>query len=118
MKVNVRLVTPISLPATAQKHLRNLALAGMPEEVCGAIYTHNIIVQYKNTFTGDRRHGFDFKLSPSNDIKAIWHSHPTGPDKLSDDDIVCIRELIENGYNFRHILVTPKEIMEYEAVLL
>lgn len=117
LQLNVNIVVPTICPRT-MKQLMHLALAGLPEEVCGAVYHHDIVVQYVNTYCGDKKHGFDFELNPTPDIKAIWHSHPNGRLLPSDDDLPCMRALVEHGFNFHHIIVTTKEVVEYEAVLI
>ena len=111
-------VEPPSISDKAQVDLQVLAIEGYPFEVCGAIYTHEIIVQYPNTFSGDHRKGFDMEIDLHRDIKAIWHSHPGGLTTPSQDDLPCIKFLTEHGYTFHHIIVTHKAVFEYRAELV
>jgi proteasome lid subunit RPN8/RPN11 len=101
----------IEIPFGVQKHLRYLAIQGFPYEVCGILHEHNIIHQYPNTFHGDRRHGFDMEVDIQDcSIRAIWHSHPLGPDGPSDDDFPCIQSLAMHGVHYPWLIVTPKTI--------
>lgn len=107
----------LQIPDYLIKELRFLAIQGYPYEVCGVLHTHNIIHQYPNTFCGDRKHGFDMEINVQDDtIKALWHSHPDGPDEPSADDLPCMRMLIDHGYNFPWIIVTPKAVTEWLGV--
>lgn len=103
--------SPFLLSKEIKTNLRNMALAGAPYEVCGVIHHHNIIHQYPNTFCGDKLHGFDMEVDLNHaDIKAVWHSHPIGPDHLSDHDIRCMELLASEGFCFPWVVVTPGSI--------
>jgi proteasome lid subunit RPN8/RPN11 len=98
-----------------QTHLVHLALAGYPREVCGVVFSHDIIVQYRN-ISPDPEHNYDAEIDMGdNDIKAIWHSHPNGPNTPSDTDLQFIEHCERHGMHFRHIIVTLKGVFEYEA---
>ena len=58
--LELRLVS--SLSAKMIDDLRYLAIAGYPNEVCGIVYRHDIIIQYPNTFCGNKEHGFDMEI--------------------------------------------------------
>jgi proteasome lid subunit RPN8/RPN11 len=108
---NIEPVDPTFLLTNQIKHdLQNLAADGYPLEVCGLIHHHGIIHQYPNTFCGDKHHGFDMEVDISNDVKAIWHSHPTGPEGLSDDDIEAMGLFADQGFDFPWIVVTLKGV--------
>ena len=96
------------------KDLQNLAFDGYPLEVCGLIHDHNIIHQYPNTFCGDKHHGFDMEVDIADDVKAIWHSHPTGPEGLTGDDLECMELLANRGFNYPWIVVTLKTVTAWE----
>lgn len=98
---------PFLLTDEVRSSLRVLALSGYPYEVCGLIHSHNIIHQYQNTYLGDTMHGFDMEVDIHNDIKAIWHSHPNGPDCVSDDDLRGMEALASQGFSYPWIIVTP-----------
>lgn len=106
------------LPNQVASDLRTLAIQGMPEEVCGVVFTHGTILQLPNTFCGDKRHGFDMEIEMSRTahIKAIWHSHPTGPDFPSEQDKPSMNRLMEYGFDFPWIIVTPKHITTWRAI--
>lgn len=110
-------VADLNLSIKSKKDLRILALQGMPEEVCGIICPHNIIVQLPNTFAGDRCHGFDMEVDMGNSghIKAIWHSHPTGPDFPSKDDIPSMNLLAERGLTYPWLIVTHKHVTAWRV---
>lgn len=105
------------LPPKVVNDLVNLAVAGMPYEVCGLIYEHDIVVQYPNISCGNKKHSFDMEADIC-DAKAMWHSHPLGPDHPSNDDLPCIEHLLRMGINIRHVIVTPKSVQEYTARLV
>jgi proteasome lid subunit RPN8/RPN11 len=107
---------PTLSPKTAES-LVTLALAGLPYEVCGLIYEHDIVVQYPNISCGNKKHSFDMEADIC-DAKAMWHSHPTGPDYPSEDDLPCIETLLNLGIDIRHIVVTPKSVNEFTARLV
>jgi proteasome lid subunit RPN8/RPN11 len=107
-------VDNLNLPDSVKNDLIIMAMTGMPYEVCGLIHPHNIVHQYQNTFCGDRKHGFDMEVDIRNDtIKAVWHSHPTGPSEPSKDDYACMQQLAEHGFNFPWIIVTTNSITEW-----
>lgn len=112
--------TPIvTLSAQMRRDLVNLAIIGMPNEVCGVIHTHNIIHQYQNVFQGDKSRAFDMEIDigdPS--IKAIWHSHPRGLERPSADDVPCVESLLRCGLSFNYIIVTPRDVFEFKADLV
>lgn len=119
MKLNVSSVNPSSLTRHEQDCLRYMAIAAYPYETCGLIHKHNIIVELPNTFAGDHKLGYDMEFNLHDPtIKAIWHSHPNGLEVPSRDDIPCIQLLAERGFNFHHVIVTPKAVFEYEAKLI
>lgn len=117
MSVMLARVERMSIPARIAKDLRTLALQGMPYEVCGLVYQHNIIVQYPNISCGDKKHSFDMEADVA-DAKAMWHSHPTGPDMPTKDDMSCIEMLEKMGIHIGHIIVTPSTVHEYEALVI
>lgn len=95
------------------KMLRYLAIEGYPLEVCGAIYPHGV-VQYRNVHCEpDQNYDAEIDLE---DVKAIWHSHPDGPDAPSEQDIVFMNHCAAHGLHIHHIIVTPKSVHEYEVV--
>lgn len=115
---------PLSILALAAKQLREMCLAGKPQEVCGAIYYGDIVVQYPNILKNDQfsnDHHFaaaiDLQMN-GKDLRAVWHSHPSGPTEPSETDKDFMRVMAERGYTFNHIIVTPNEVVEYEAVLV
>lgn len=108
-------VEPSTISPHTQLALQYMAIEGWPNEVCGVIYTHGIVVQYPNTFCGDKTKGFDMEIDIVDDIRAIWHSHPGGMDHPSADDIPCIELLAQHGFTFHHVIVTPKAVHEFEA---
>lgn len=96
-----------------------MALVMLPYEACGLIHDHYIVHQYPNTFCGNKRQGFDFEFDPHDPtIRAMWHSHPLGMERPSDDDLPCIQMLLEHGFTFNHVIVTPKHVYEYKAELV
>jgi proteasome lid subunit RPN8/RPN11 len=106
------------IPLSVQKHLRHLTIQGFPYEVCGVLHQHNIIHQYPNTFDGDRRHGFDMEVDvEDSSIIAIWHSHPSGPDGLSDNDLPCVQSLALHGLHYPWLVVTPKKVTAWVGLL-
>jgi len=109
----LRQVPPILSPQQ-QDHLRVLAQQGCPNEVCGVVYEHDIIVQYTNVSpTPDKN--FDAEIDLEG-VKAIWHSHPNGPSHFSDDDLKFIGHCEAHGFRFRHILVLLDEVKEFEVL--
>jgi proteasome lid subunit RPN8/RPN11 len=104
---------PLSLSDQDVKNLRVMAIQGYPLEVCGAIYSHNIIVQHRNVHP-DPEHNYDAEIDIE-DVKAIWHSHPQGPITPSDTDIAFMECCVRHGIHIRHIIVTAKEVHEYEV---
>jgi hypothetical protein len=99
------------------KHLQNLAILGLPKEVCGLIYPGGVIVQYPNIHHRPQ-HAFDFEAPLDRDIQAMWHSHPHGLEAPSSDDLPCIKTLVDHGYFFHHIIVTSKRVLEYRPSLV
>lgn len=110
----LRQVSPILSPQQ-QDHLRVLAKQGYPYEVCGVVYEHDIIVQYNNV-SPTPEVNFDAEFDIADGVKAIWHSHPNGPNMLSDEDVSFIEQCEAQGFHFRHILVTPSEVKEFEVL--
>lgn len=106
-------VFPLIIPDMAADQLRHLAIQGMPFEVCGAIYKHNIIVQHQNVHP-EPEHHYDAEIDLE-EVKAIWHSHPVGPIGPSDNDLRFMQFCAEQGLSFHHIIVTTKEVHEYRA---
>ena len=101
-----------------RKHLRNLALQGMPNEVCGVVYEHDIIVQYQNC-SSNPEHSFDAEIDIGDvGVKAIWHSHPSGMDGPSADDLKFIEWCVAHDHNFHHIIVTSNTVNEFKAKLV
>ena len=98
------------------KHdLQILAKDGYPYEICGLLHPHGIIHQYENTFCGDHRKGFDMEVDiPDAQITAIWHSHPGGLERPSDDDVECMKHLVQHGYDFPWIIVTDKSVTAWK----
>jgi proteasome lid subunit RPN8/RPN11 len=110
MKVNE---VPLSLSDQDVTSLRYMAIEGYPLEVCGAIYAHNIIVQHKNVHP-QPDHNYDAEIDIA-EAKAIWHSHPKGPAGPSDDDVLFMNHCAQQGLHVHHIIVTTKEVHEYEV---
>lgn len=105
-------------PQQILNDLMMIAAEGFPLEVCGVIHSRNIIHQYPNTFAGDKRHGFDMEVDiDDRSIRALWHSHPFGPEEPSTDDIPCMDSLAQHGFNYPWIIVTPKSVTEWVGVL-
>lgn len=50
-------------------------------------------------------------------ILAIWHSHPCGPDGVSDNDLSCIQSLAIHGIHYPWIIVTPKTVTAWVCLL-
>lgn len=97
-----------------KQNLQDLAAGGFPQEVCGVVHTHNIVHQFPNTFCGDREHGFDMEIDIADEVKAIWHSHPTGPEGLSNDDRESMTLLADRGFHYPWIVVTLKTVTAWE----
>lgn len=117
--MDVKLSLVATLSQRDQDSLLDMAITGLPFEVCGLVHTHGIIHQYANLFCGDHRNGFDFEFDPHDPtIKAMWHSHPGGLESPSHDDIPCIKSLLEHGFTFNHIIVTPRRVLEYKVELV
>lgn len=104
---------PLTISDQAVKDLRYLAIEGYPNEVCGAIYSHGIIVQHKNVHP-DPAHNYDAEIDIE-DARAIWHSHPQGPTTPSDGDMLFMNFCAEHGLSVKHIIVTPYEVHQYEV---
>jgi len=114
----------LSILAQATKRLRELALAGVPNEVCGAIYYGDIVVQYPNIldnseFDNNSHYAaqVDMKMN-GKDLRAIWHSHPAGSLEPSKTDEEFMRTMVKRGHHFNHIIATPNQVVEYEAVFV
>jgi proteasome lid subunit RPN8/RPN11 len=110
-------VDPCTVPEETQKHLKNMAVLGMPHEVCGLIYHDGTIKQYPNIHHRPI-HAFDFDAPLDASIKYMWHSHPGGNERPSGDDIPCVRKLAELGFFFNHLIVTAKAVREYHPSLV
>jgi proteasome lid subunit RPN8/RPN11 len=115
--MDLKEVFPKTFGPHHESELRDLAATAMPEEACGIIYSHGIIVQYPNTFVGDKCHGWNMDVSYSDDIRCIWHSHPNGLQEPSRDDMPLIRGMAEAGFPFHHVIVTLAGVFEYEVYL-
>lgn len=108
----------LAWPKKVIADLRVLALGGYPNEVCGVIHEHAIIRQLPNTFCGDKAHGFDFEVDITDpSIRAVWHSHPNGPNQLSADDCECMHVMLEHGLRFPWIIVTPTCVTEWMGLI-
>lgn len=106
----IELPLPISTLAT----LRWFAAKCAPYEACGTIHKNFLVTQYDNTYSGDRRHGFDMEVALEDpELLAIWHSHPTGPDCPSRDDIPSMELMALHGFNFPWVIVTPDAITRW-----
>ena len=105
------------VPYETQKHLINLAVMGLPNEVCGLIYDDGAIKQYPNVHHRPM-HAFDFDAPLDDTIKYMWHSHPRGNEQPSDDDIPCMRALADRGFFFDHLIVTSKAVRQYHPSLV
>jgi proteasome lid subunit RPN8/RPN11 len=117
-ELDVKLVSPSTITRDDQIYLQYLAEIARPLETCGVIHRDGRIVEYNNTFDGDRKLGFDMEIDIHDDsIVAIWHSHPGGLSRPSQDDLPCIKLLLEHGFHFHHVIVTPIVVVEFEAVL-
>jgi proteasome lid subunit RPN8/RPN11 len=90
-----------------------MAIAGYPLEVCGAIYSHGIIVQHKNVHPEPTRN-YDAEIDIA-EAKAIWHSHPQGDTKPSENDVLFMTLCAQHGLRIKHFIVTAKEVHEYEV---
>lgn len=104
---------PLTISDEAVKSLRYMAIEGYPNEVCGAIYAHGILVQHRNVHP-DPAHNYDAEIDIK-DARAIWHSHPHGPTTPSENDVLFMTLCAEHGLRVKHIIVTPKEVHEYEV---
>lgn len=104
------------IPKITQIELMRRALNGHPNEVCGYITVRGDIVDVPNTFNGDRKHGFDMEIDLDAPISKIWHSHPTGPQCPSMDDIPAMAALSAHGFKYPWIIVAPGGVFEWEYV--
>lgn len=112
----IKPVYPLTLSMTQQRELRNIAAGGYPKEVCGVIHTHGIIHVLPNIFNGDQTLAWDMEYNiedPS--VRYIWHSHPRGLLVPSVDDVPCMEQVADMGYHFKWLIVTLKEVREYEV---
>lgn len=94
-------------------NLRFLTAKGIPYEVGGLIHDDGQVCQYANTFYGDKCHGFDMEVDIADTIFAVWHSHPTGPEQLSKDDVLAMMELHDHGFTWPWIVVGPTTITRW-----
>lgn len=108
-------VAPLTISMDDRIYLQYLANR-TDEEVCGVVYVDGRIVELPNTFCGDKHRGFDMEIDLEDDIAAIWHSHPNGLTRPSEDDMPCINLLAEHGFNFHYLIVTEFAVHEYEAI--
>ena len=115
--LNVRIVNSweACLSKDQQRHLRNLMLQGGDKEVCGVVFEHDIIVQYPN-IAPDPEHSFAAEMDIEG-VKAIWHSHPRGPNGPSDKDIKFMVLCEQEGLHWRHIIISPSGVVELEVWL-
>lgn len=117
--IEVNLVFPLTISRDDRLYLQYLAEVAKPFETCGVIHQNGRIVEYSNTFGGDRRRGFDMEIDlHDTSITTLWHTHPGGLSKPSDDDLPCIKLLLEHGFKFSYAIVTSTNVYEYEAVLI
>lgn len=100
-----------------RQFMTGMAIVSWPFEICGIINGDGAVIMHENVLDGDRRHGFAMDADIDSETRAIWHSHPRGPAKLSEDDIQCIDALGKAGYTPRWIIVTPTGVHEYEVDL-
>lgn len=100
----------LKLSLEMKARLRWKAAKGIPYEVGGLIYNDDRILQGENIFDGDKRHGFDFIADMSDDILAVWHTHPTGPESVSKDDVDAMQEMAEKGVHWPWVIVSPETI--------
>lgn len=114
MALHLNLVEPVSFSPRVEKQLRYLAMIGLPNEVCGVIYPHGIVVQHYNSHPHPQEN-FDAEIDLE-DVKAIWHSHPRGTQSPSGTDLRFMEECARLGLGIRHIIVTTGRVLEYEAV--
>lgn len=103
----------LKLSADTMLRLKYLAAKGLPYEVGGVIDKNGCVIQYPNV-ADDREHSFDMDIDLDMDIIAIWHSHPTGPEDVSHDDVECMYEGYELGYEWPWIIVSPNTITRWE----
>lgn len=88
---------------------------GMPYEVGGLIFNDNRVCEYPNT-ASNPEHAFDIEADVGDlqHIFAVWHTHPTGPDKVSADDVECMMEMYDHGLVYPWIVVSPTTITRWE----
>lgn len=117
--IELKVVYPPTFTRDDKLYLQFIAITNEPYEACGVIHADGRIIQYPNTFDGDLRAGFDMEIDVHDDtITAIWHTHPRGLQEPSKDDLPCIELLARHGFDFHHVIVTSKDVVEYEAVLI
>jgi proteasome lid subunit RPN8/RPN11 len=117
--IEVKPVFPLTVNLDDRVYLQYLADTARPFETCGVIHRDGRIVEYPNTYSGDRRRGFDMEIDLHDvSIATIWHSHPGGLQGPSADDLPCIKLLLEHGFRFNYLIVTATDVHEFEAVLI
>ena len=81
---------------------------GAPFECCGLVLVDGGVIQYPNTYDGDRRHAFSMDVEiDTQAVHAVWHSHPTGPPWPSEDDELVMKTLFEQGFRWPHLIAVP-----------
>lgn len=100
----------LSPAITAQ--LRFLAAKGTPYEVGGLILMDDKVIQYDNVHD-DPLHHFDMEADLRDDILAAWHTHPIGPECVSDEDVLCMAHLHRHGLRFPWVIVSPLTITRW-----
>jgi len=105
-----------AMPEGCARDLIDMAIAGMPSEVCGfvaddwdIIHMTNVSVDPKRGFAMDPDQMLDVLVSQSRNAFGIWHSHPSGRGYPSKEDHTIF--LLYPA--MRHFIVTAMNVWEW-----
>lgn len=114
----IKRVTELSISQKDQNGILWRAQDGRPFECCGLVLVGGGVVEYQNTYDGDRRHAFSMDVEIDGiAVHAVWHSHPEGPPWPSAEDEIVMKTLYEQGYQWPHFIAVPGQgIYEYSVV--
>lgn len=102
----------LELSPSTSHELRWLFAKAIPNETGGLIFADGLVVQCPNVAPDPVRH-YETDIEMNDQIFAFWHTHPSGPNFLSSEDMNTMSEMYCLGMRYPWVVVGPETITSW-----